>query len=154
MFRATEEIAAAFDAENLKYRIQETETSSRLAAEVQVGYAAFCIWFHSTDDDNDVAVRVPNFVRYETDAELRKMLKTANDMNRKYRYCKFAVNREEQGVVLEYDFPQCADQVGAAAVEIFQRIIQIAKDAYPVFMKALWGGEEFFGNAVFYEYKY
>ncbi|MBR6108044.1 MAG: YbjN domain-containing protein [Oscillospiraceae bacterium] len=154
MFRATEEIAAAFDEANLKYRLEETESGSRLGANVEVNYTAFCIWFISDDDDSDVAVRIPNFTRFRTEAERRKLLKPLNDMNRKFRFCKFVLNRTAQSIELEYDFPQSADQIGQTAVEMFHRIARIADEAYPVFMKALWGGEEFFGNAVFYEYKY
>ena len=40
--------------------------------------------------------------------------------------------------MLEYDFPTNTGNIGEATTELLQRIIQIAKEAYPFFMRALW----------------
>ena len=154
MFRATEEISEAFDEHDIKYRIFEADETSRVGADVQVGYTAFCIWFISSDDDSDVAVRVPNFVRFRTEEEKKRILRVVNEMNRKYRYIKFSLIPHENSVILEYDFPASTQDIGKTSIEIFHRMIQIAHESYQNFMKALWGSDQFFGNAVFYEYKY
>ncbi len=154
MFRASEEIMQKFEELDIRFRTRETEHLSQVGTDVQVSYAVFCIWFISSDDSSDVSVRVPNFVRYQTEDEKKRLLRVINDMNQKYRFAKFTLSAEEQCVNIEYDFTEGTKNIGSTAVELFRRIIQIADRCYPDFMKALWGGDGFLGNAVFYEFKY
>ena len=154
MYRAAKEISDFFEEHDIVFRVRETEDSSRIGTDVQAGYAVFCIWFISTDDSSDVAVRVPSFVRYKTDAEKKRLMRAVNRMNQKYRYVKFTMPANDQCINIEFDFPESTQNIGKCAGEIFRRIMQIADESYPEFMKALWSEENFLGNAVFYEFKY
>ena len=108
--------------------------------------------FISTDDTNDVSVRVPLFVRFK-EKDVTEMLRVANTMNNRYRYVKFVVNPESESVTIEYDFPEKTEHIGPAAVEVFHRLMSIAEDAYPEFMKAIWNRkpEVSFGNIQFHD---
>ena len=150
----TNEIKEAFDRYGLKYRVQEEEDSIRIIVGVRIAYTTLNLWYIINSGDPSIAVRVPDFVRFKTDAERIKMQKKANELHQKYCFAKSAHSGEDQAVLIEYDCPAALHEQGETAIEMFHRITQIAEMAYPSFMRALWGGEEFFGNAVFYEYKY
>lgn len=156
MFAATAAIADKFTEENIIFRVVESEENSRVIADAVVDYAAPTVHFISSDDENDVSVRIPHFVRFK-DKERRAVLRVANDMNNKFRFCKFSVNLEAEAVTLEYDFPEGDDNVAEGSVEIFRRMLQIAEEAYPEFMKAIWGQaheeEPNLGNIVFHDFE-
>ena len=105
MFAAIEAIADKFTEEGIIFRVVESEESCRIIADAVVDYAAFSVHFIASDDANDVSVRIPHFVRFK-DKERRDVLKTANAMNNKFRFCKFSVNTEAEAVTIEYDFPE------------------------------------------------
>ena len=155
MFAATAAIADKFTEEEIIFRVMESEENCRIIADAVVDYAAVSVHFISSDDENDVSVRIPHYVRF-TDKERRDVLRVANDMNNKFRFCKFSVNLEAKAVTLEYDFPECEESVAEGAVEIFRRMLQIAEEAYPDFMKAIWGTnheEQNLGNIVFHDFE-
>jgi len=152
MYPAIEEMIQAFEEDDLIFRVQEDEESSRLTANAIVDYTSFTVHFLSTDDKNDVSVRVPHFVRFK-EKDVTEMLRVANEMNNRYRYAKFVVVPESESVTIEYDFPEKTEHIGPAAVEVFHRLMTIAEDAYPEFMKAIWNRkpEVSFGNIQFHD---
>ena len=155
MFAATAAIADRFTEEEIIFRVMESEESSRIIADAIVEYASLSVHFISSDDENDVSVRIPHFVRF-TDKEQRDVLRVANDMNNKFRFSKFSVSLEAKAVTMEYDFPEGDDSIADGAVEIFRRMLQIAEEAYPEFMKAIWGKEHEvpdLGNIVFHDFE-
>lgn len=138
VFKATRAIAAAFDKEGIKYNVSTGNGSST----VQVKYSgdnfnSLEILFISKDDDNDVAVRSWAFVSGVSQEKRGKILETVNAMNDKFRYVKFTLDKD-QDVNIEYDIPISTTEVGALASEICHRMVSIADDAYPEFMKAMW----------------
>lgn len=153
MFASTQEIADRFREEEIVFRILESEETCRICADAIVDYASFSVHFISSDDENDVSVRVPHFVRFK-DKELRSVLHVANAMSSKYRYFKFSVNREAEAVTIEYDFPEQESNISECAVEIFRRILIVAEESYPEFMRAIWKEEHDepdFGHIVFHD---
>lgn len=154
MFPAAEEIIARFEEKDIRFRVQESEEATRIIADVIVDYTAFSVVYISDNDDNDVAVRVPHFVRF-LDKERADVLRVSNEMNGKYRFCKFSLNDSVGSVTIEYDFPSHTENIGEAAVEIFQRVMQIAEEAFPVYMRAVWAPKETvsYGNIVFHDYE-
>lgn len=156
MFSATEEIAEYFNEKEIVYTVQESESTSRVVASVVVDYASFTVYFISSDDSNDVSVRIPHFVRFK-EQDYRDMLKVASRINDKYRFVKFTVNQESEAVTIEYDFAEKTENIGAAAEEIFRRVMQIAEEAYPEFMRALWCKQDMpqqqLGNIVFHDFE-
>ena len=153
MFASTQEIADRFTEEEIVFRVLESEESSRICADAIVDYASFSVHFISADDESDVSVRVPHFVRFK-EKEMRSVLHVANAMNNKYRFFKFSVNRQSEAVTIEYDFPEQESNIGECAVEIFRRILMVAEESYPEFMRAIWKEtheEPDFGRIVFHD---
>lgn len=158
MLPATEEIADFFSEKEIHFSVQENDDSSRITASAVVDYTTFTAYFISNDDTNDVSVRVPHFVRYKA-KNRRDMLRIANRMNDKYRFVKFTVNDEAESVTIEYDFAEKTENIGPAAEELFRRVMQIAEEAYPEFMRAIWGKpdsepeQQNLGNIVFHDFE-
>ncbi len=152
MYPAIEEIVQAFEDESLIFRVQEDEDSARLIANASVDYTAFTVYFMVSGETNDVAVRVQHFVRFK-EKDVAEVLRVANTMNNRFRFAKFVVNPETESVTIEYDFPENTDCIGPAAVEVFRRVMSIAEEAFPEFMKAIWNrpAEVSFGNIQFHD---
>lgn len=151
---AAEEIIERFEEKDIRFRVQELEEGARIIADVIVDYTSFSVVYITEEEGNDIAVRVPHFVRF-LEKEYADMLRVTNEMNEKYRFCKFSVNRELSSVSIEYDFPEHTENIGEACVEIFQRMMQIAEEAFPHFMRAIWQPREpvSLGNIVFHDYE-
>lgn len=155
MYPAIEEIAEVFKEKSVVFHIQENDENSRIVASVIVDYTSFTVYFIANDENNDIAVRIPHFVRFKPQNH-RDMIRISNRMNDKYRFCKFSVNDESESVSIEYDFAGKTDNIGEASEEIFRRVMQIAEEAYPEFMRAIWGKQETqqtIGNVVFHDFE-
>lgn len=157
MFHATELISQFFDEKEIRYRIQDLDEVSVVTANVAVDYTTFIIQFLSRDNENDVSIRVPNFVRYGN-KNSATVLRVAAECNALFRYVKFTVNTEEHSVSVEYDMPQetADDALGECVHEMFRRIMQICDEAYPKFMEALWGRDADtpeYGKIVFHDFE-
>ena len=138
--KATTLIARAMDEKNYKYGITEKEKSSILYAGFSIdnGPNVQCK-FISTDDDNDVAVRLYGLISGITDSNRGKILEVINKCNNSYRFVTFLIDSDGD-VNIQYDFPVTAtdDAIGVMSCEIFARIMNIVEECYPLFMKALW----------------
>ncbi|MBQ5338217.1 MAG: YbjN domain-containing protein [Oscillospiraceae bacterium] len=158
MYPAIEEIVEVFNEKDVHFSVQENDDNNRVIASVVVDYTSFTVYFISSDETNDISVRVPHFVRFK-EKERRDMLRIANRMNDKYRFCKFTVNDESEAVTIEYDFAEKTENIGEAVEELFRRLMQIAEEAYPEFMRAIWGKPETaaepqnLGNIVFHDFE-
>lgn len=137
MHQATLAVARAMEAHDLKYKTDEAEHISY----VETGFSGdnikhVTIRFLSTDEDNDVAVRV--FQVVSVPAEKRsKILPVMNELNRKFRYAKLVMN-DDGDISAQYDLPLAEQNVGEACFEILARFVKILDEAYPMLMQALW----------------
>jgi len=136
IYAATQEIDAAFKAKGLKCRIVETQSTSAVEAGFNGDNTSASVKFISTDNDNDVAVRLFSFVKVP-DNKRTAVLETLNSLQRQYRYVGFALDNDNE-VVISYDFPIRTTNAGEVAVEMFMRVWDIADKAYPELMKAIW----------------
>ena len=138
MFAATKRIYNALKAkEGLKVFTEENEKSSEVWLQFPVKNGGnYRIKFISTDDDNDVAVRVFGLLRVD-DTQKAKILETLNALNVKYRYVKFCCDNDGD-VNIEYDYPVRSENPENSAEEIVIRFVKIIDDAYPQLMHALW----------------
>lgn len=137
IYNATKLIEADFKKSGIKFMIDERQdTSIVVAGFTPKNGSALRVQFVSTDDDNDVSVRLYSLI-HASDDKREAMLKVINECNQKYRYCKFVMD-DDNDVNVEYDFLLRADNVGPMATEYFIRIMKIIEDVYPSFMKALW----------------
>ncbi len=138
MFAATKRIYSALKAkEGLKVFTEENEKSSEVWLQFPVKNGGnYRIKFISTDNDNDVAVRVFGLLRVD-DTQKAKILEALNALNVKYRYVKFCCDNDGD-VNIEYDYPVRSENPENSAEEIVIRFVKIIDDAYPQLMHALW----------------
>lgn len=137
IYRASREIQDAFTAADLKCQITENGNNSIVRAGVSGQDTEYTVLFISRDDDSDVAVRVYDLVKFNG-SKLKSMERVANALNRQYRFVRFVVDKSDNTLGLEFDFPERTPDVGKSAVEIFIRIMKMVDDTYKEMMKAIW----------------
>lgn len=134
MFKATKVIYDAITARGLKATVQEDSKCSMVRVRFTINYSApIEVLFMSTDDDNDVAVRVE--LMHVEEEKVEMLLPVLNDFNNRYRYGKFTLNSEND-IYFEYDFPLRCSNVGECANELIARFMMIVKDAHPKLLQA------------------
>lgn len=137
IYNATRAIEAEFKKNDLKYRVREVGNTSCLEASVGgKNCSGIELRFISTDDDNDVAIRILSFVRVP-ESKRGAVLEAINELQRRFRYVNFSVD-DDGDLHIGYDLPLHTENVGEVAMEMFIRMVKIADDAYPVLMRALW----------------
>ena len=138
MFQMTARIYEALKKEeNLKVFTEENEKSSEVWLQFGIkNGGSYRIRFISTDDDNDVTVRVFGLVRVEQEKRAA-LLSVINEINRKYRYFKFYMD-DDGDINLQYDFMINCPDPAASAEETVIRIYKMVDDVYPQLMRAMW----------------
>ncbi len=142
IYPATQEISNYFTMQDIKHRIDETDTASF----VEAGFngkvvKGLIVRYFSSSERNDVAVRVANFGGGSVpDDRKDEILVLLNTLNCQFRFAKFCLTPAGT-ISVEFDLPQntAFDALGETAREIFIRLIQICDSAYPQVMKVLWG---------------
>ena len=138
LFNITKEIYDTLSSiDGLKVFTDETDTSS--AVWLQFGLengSSYRIKFISTDDDNDVAIRVFSIVSV-TEDQVAKVLPVLNELNCKYRYAKFTCD-DDRDINLEYDFPAASICPEKSAKEMLIRFNTFVEEAYPLIMRTIW----------------
>lgn len=135
--QATREIASALDSKDLKYDIVENDNTSRVICGMNGKALNFRIQYISTDEDNDVAVRVFDLVKIPEEKKT-DMLLFAHECNRRFRYVKFVVNEGDNTLQLEYDMPLKNENPGEIALELLVRILNILNDVGMDMMRRVW----------------
>ena len=67
------------------------------------------------------------------------MLLACNELNNKYRWVKFVID-DDRDINIEADCVISPSTAGTVCIEMFYHFMGIAKEAYPVLMRAQWGG--------------
>ena len=98
---------------------------------------SYRIHFYSSDEDNDVEIRVWKLVSLQGDQRVR-ILPALNFLNNKYRFVKFVCDKDGD-VNVEYDYPVHTINPAASAAEMVRRFNNIIEESYPVLMKTIWG---------------
>lgn len=137
IYKATREIANAMDAANLKYDIVENEHTSRVICVIVGKILTFRVQFISTDDDNDVAIRVFDLVKFPEEKQ-GSMILFANECNNEYRYAKFVIIRNENSLRVDYDFPMSCQNPGETAMELLSIIMRMIDDVAADMMRHIW----------------
>lgn len=138
--KTTRTVEEAFKAQNWNYSIDEHPDGKNSALitgfDLKSG-RSMQIFFISTEngDREDLAIRVFQYMAVPEGKE-QKAMAACNAANGKYRFIRF-VCRDNGSVTLEMDMPAETQNVGAVAVELLYRLLDIADDAYPDFEKAL-----------------
>lgn len=140
MYKATKLIAQAMDDAGLKYRADENEKNSYIIAGFGVDNGPDVrVQFISTDNDNDVAIRLFGLVGIKDEAKKVAVCTVLNQLNAKYRYLKFVLDKDGD-VNVEYDLAlrTSDEKVGPICCEVFIRMMKIIDEAYPMIMRAMW----------------
>lgn len=140
VMKTTKEVEAAFKAQNWNYSIDEHpsgESSALITGfDLKSGRSLQILFISSSvNKGEDLAVRVFQYLNVpagKADAAIR----ACNEANSQYRFVKF-VYHPNGSVSIEMDMPAEAQNVGAVAVELLYRLLDIADAAYPAFDKAL-----------------
>lgn len=155
-YKATNLIAEAFDEVGIKYSVEKQPFG---VEELKADYGITCgpditVSYISTDDDNDVAVRVFGIVKNIPKSKRHRTEEVCSALNDKVRFYKFTPDFIGN-VNAEYDFPeQISDSsIGPVAFEMFKKIINILDDEYPLLMKAFYTDEDLSENAYFAKLK-
>ncbi len=93
---------------------------------------------HFSEDDTVVQVYGRDFVKIPSE-KINEMYKVCNECNNAYRWVCFVVNEEDGQVLCKSD---AEIQLDSCAEEIYNTVMRMANivdNAYPKFMKALWG---------------
>ncbi|HAG14354.1 MAG TPA: hypothetical protein DCG49_10930 [Ruminococcus sp.] len=143
MGRTIELVEEAFKANSLQYRVEEHEEITSLILNTALQTTSVMIHYYSRDDRDGVSVRIPNFVNF-IEKDRATVLRVVNECNGRYRYAKFTLDNEHHAVQVEYDIPQFVseDELGAIAMEVFRRLMLISNEAFPRFMRAIYGKPE------------
>lgn len=137
IYKATQEIADMLRSKNIVCDIAEDDTSSRVICGVNGKYIDYRIQFVSPDDDNDVAIRVFDLVKFPEE-KLTTMISFANECNSKYRFIKFVANCGDNSLQMEVDCPQSIQDPGAVALEMVVRILRIVDELGSEMMRRVW----------------
>ena len=137
MFQMTKKIYDVLMQEDLKVFTEEDETRSAVWLSFGIDNGgSYRIKFVSTDDDNDVAVRIFGLISVN-DEQKPAILNAINELNAKYRFIKICCD-EDGDVNVEYDFPTDCSHPEDSAKEILIRFVRFVDEAYPILMRALW----------------
>ncbi len=138
IYQATTVIANALKAHGLQCSVEETTSFSY----VKVGFSGdnaknVSVHFISSDQDNDVAARVFDFITFEPEKKAAVVL-AISELNSTFRFLKFTMDKDNS-VTVAYDFPEKCKELGEIAMETVAHFYSILDKAYPVLMKAVWG---------------
>ena len=139
MFKPILEIMSIYDAKEIKYRLEEQEDAAILHVGVNGQSTHYEIAIIATSDKNDITVRVMQLARLP-EAKRAAILSVINEQNNHFRFVKFVLDNDGD-INLLWDCPVSAQNVGGMCWEITVRIMGIINDAFPEFMKCLWGAE-------------
>lgn len=146
MYRATSFITEAFDEAKIKYCVRCEDGGGEkewVEATFPVdGGPIVAERFFSTDNDNDVAVRILSLINKVPEERKARMLEACNYLNEELRHVKFSLdNRGDVNVSFDFPVKMSDECVGPVAVEVFIRSMRILDEKYDVLMKALYTEE-------------
>ena len=145
MFHATTLLTECFDTNGVHYQVASSEDSVAEIVEVPcpiTGGPTVRARFISTDDDNDVGVRIYSLVTSVQEEKRMAVLEACNRLNATYRFITFELDRDND-VCAAFDFPAATsdESLGHSVMEILTRVVGILEDVYPLLMKAMYGKE-------------
>ncbi len=101
------------------------------------GDGSIDIFFCFDENDAHVHLEGRNFVKVPEGKE-DSLYKVMNELNDRYVHVKFVLDTESGQLCARDDDVIQLDSCGPECFELMIRMVDIVKDAYPLFMKALW----------------
>lgn len=143
MFKATNLIAETFEKYGIVFKVEDASKAEIITAGFHIdGGPSVSEWFISSNDNNDVAVRIFGLITNTPEAKRPRVMEACNILNCEVRHLKFYM--DDGNVNIDYDFPECTpdEGVGKMALEIFFRTMKTLDEKYGIFMKAIYTDEE------------
>ena len=138
VYPATQAIYDALKAHDLECGIEARDEFSAVHVGINTKNASFEARFISRSEENDVALRIFNLMKYPSE-RTESMLLAVNSCNYKFRYLRFSLDTRNNSVDASYDFTMATDDIGEAAYELLMRSAGIIDDSYPDLMKEISG---------------
>lgn len=135
--QATKKIADKLTEKDLNHDVKETEKLSVVSCGIRSKFITYRIQFISRDEDNDVAIRAFDLVKFPEEKRA-DMLTFANECNSKYRFVKLVVNCTDNTLQMEYDMPLASGDVGEIALEALARIMDVMNKISEDMMRRVW----------------
>lgn len=134
---AIQEITRKFDELELNYRVTQGKKSDviRMGMSTDSGAKVEYVIFPS-GKESDVSMRIYGLVK-TPENKRAAVLKACNELNSKYRYAKFDVDKDLD-VNVEYDIARNNGALAETVMEIIVRFHKIIDDAYPMLMRTIW----------------
>ena len=142
MYKATGLICEMFDQRGIKYHVVETDQLSVVDAGYNIeGGPTVRIQFFSSDDENDVQVRIFGLMHKVPEAKRAAVLEVCNRVNSEMRYYKFYLDKDND-LTGQGDVPAAISEgdIGECCFEMFIRAVQILSKCYHYFPEAVYGG--------------
>ncbi len=138
VYQATQAIYDTFKAHDLECGIEARDEFSAVHIGINVKTTSFEARFISRSEENDVALRIFNLLKFPPE-RTESMLLAVNDCNNRFRFLRFIVDTENNTVDAAYDFTVSAEEIGDAAHELLMRSAGIIDDCYPELLKEISG---------------
>lgn len=130
----------ACDLKGLKYKNERDLDSGKSMVVCGVNGSngnTYDMVFIFDQDEESVALRVYGLTKCNSDNFARTLL-AVNELNNKFRWFKFEIDKDKD-VNMECDAVIDISTAGEVCTELVYHCMSIAKDAYPILMKAQWG---------------
>ena len=138
VYPATQAIYDALKAHDLECGIEARDEFSAVHVGINTKNASFEARFISRSEENDVALRIFNLLKFPEE-RTESMQLAVNSCNVKFRYLRFSLDTRNNSVDASYDFTMATDDIGEAAYELLMRSAGIIDDSYPDLMKEFSG---------------
>ena len=132
-------VAAYFDSRDFKYTLlgdDQDVIRTGMGGLDNLEGITMLIFFDS--ENKNIQIRTIDFVKIPKD-KYDRIYKVCNQQNAKFRWAKFYIHEESGELRVETDAVIDLDTVGAECFELVHRITNISDEAYPDFMRAMWG---------------
>ena len=128
---------AFFESKNLRVNQTDDGKALRIGMGGMKNLQQTEVYVIFDDDDHSAAIRIFGFTQVAPE-KYPVMYKVCSEMNKKFRWVKFYVNKDRNSINAEDDAKFEPETCGAEIFELVIRMLQIVDEAYPEFMKALW----------------
>lgn len=137
MNMALKMVASFMETKNIRCQISEDGTNMRVAFKADnKGSMDIIVVF---DEGNDsVGLRSFDFCSFPAEKK-PVMYEICSKMNKDYRWVKFYVDESDNTITLADDAVIDLETCGEEVYELIGRMLTIGDEAYPAFMKNVWG---------------
>ena len=143
MYKAAGLIIEAFDRYKIKYQVVDNEQFSVVDAGYNInGGPTVRVQFFTSDDNNDVQIRIYGMMHKVPPEKQVAVLEACNRVNRELRFYKFFLDKNGD-LIGQGDLPAkvSEEDVGECCFELFLRAMQILDKCYHYFPEAMYKGE-------------